>query len=180
MDHKMINGSVAGATGIVLLLGGFGTYALWTDSESTPSSTINSGVLDIAAGAALWEDASPDATSTSWTPGTDLVVPGDVIEQTQTFTVSGTGKNLAGEVTFDEGALTSAFGAYLTVDVVVTSDNAGVVNTSGNDFAFSDPFGTADLTAVVTYTFDSATPDQVAQNASAALAASTLTISQTR
>ena len=32
MNNKMIKGSVAGATGIVLLMGGFGTYALWSDS----------------------------------------------------------------------------------------------------------------------------------------------------
>ena len=40
MDNKMIKGSVAGATGIVLLMGGFGTYALWQDSATLGGSSV--------------------------------------------------------------------------------------------------------------------------------------------
>ena len=45
--NKMIKGSIAGATGIALLMGGFGTYALWSDSQGISSGTVQSGTLDI-------------------------------------------------------------------------------------------------------------------------------------
>ncbi len=180
--NTIVKGSLAGATGIALLMGGFGTYALWSDSETTGSSQVTAGELDIAANTATWADASTDAATTTWTPGTDLVVPGDVIKRTQTFTIKGTGKNLKGNVALSQGAVTkTAYGTYMTVGVDVTSNNASVTRSgTTNNYNFTAPFGSATLTAVVTYTFDSTTPNQVAQNATASLADSTFTISQTR
>lgn len=188
MNNKMIKGSIAGATGIVLLMGGFGTYALWSDTSDMEASGVTSGELDIASAAATWADASGDST-TAWNPNTDEIVPGDVIERTQVFTVKGSGKNLAGTIELSGGAVNDAAfakapgpGNWLTVDVDVTSSGGGVNETAtdSNAFAFDAPFGTQTLTAVVTYSFDEATTSQQAQNASATMAATTFTIAQVR
>lgn len=177
--NKMVKGSVAGATGIVLLMGGFGTYALWSDSSDMPGSSVTSGELDIAAGDVHWNDLATTGND-DWDPSNSnhLVVPGDVVTRTQTFAIKGTGKNLTGTVDFAPGTETNSSG--IEIDVAVTSDNATVTETAAgsNDFEFSAPFNTGTLTAVVTYTFPASTADQVDQNATAAIAQSTLTIAQ--
>jgi alternate signal-mediated exported protein len=179
--NKMVKGSLIGATGIVLLTGGFGTYALWQDSATLGSSTITSGTLDIAASSATWADASATKDDATWSPASDLMVPGDVVRRTQVFTLTGTGKNLAGKVTLTKGALSNTFSNQLTVDFDVTSDDIDVVeNGTTNEFSFNEPFDTAQLTAVVTYTFSPNATQQAAQNATATLADSTITIAQTR
>ena len=180
--NKMIKGSLVGGTGIALLMGGFGTYALWSDSGTAAGSSVSSGELDIAANTATWADASADATSATWNPASDVVVPGDVIKRTQTFTIKGTGKNLKGTISLAQGAVTkTGFGSYMNVAVDVTS-NSGTVTRNGstNDYTFAAPFGTATLTSVVTYSFDPNTPNQAAQAATASIADSTFTIQQTR
>jgi alternate signal-mediated exported protein len=175
--NKMIKGSVAGATGIVLLMGGFGTYALWSDSKQLNGSSVSSGELYIQRGTVAWADQAG-----AWNPAGDLVVPGDTITRTQTFTVKGTGKNLTGTIDFAQGALdTSEFGDWLDVTVAITESPDNVTITPGteaNDFVFSAPFGEATLTAVVTYDFDENTPAMDAQAATATLGNSTITIAQ--
>jgi alternate signal-mediated exported protein len=185
--NKMIKGSVAGATGIVLLMGGFGTYALWSDSADMEASKVTSGQLDIKAGDVTW-DGNGD-----WEIG-DLVVPGDVVTRTQEFTIKGTGKNLKGAIDFTQGAVDKAEFAnagtngadgpanWLDVDVDLTVSN-GVATEAvpgSNQFTFSSPFNTQTVTAVVTYTFDVNAEGVQAQRASATLENSGLVIRQTR
>jgi alternate signal-mediated exported protein len=174
--NKMIKGSMVGATGVALLMGGFGTYALWSDSSALPASSVSSGELDIAAGDVHWNDLAT-AGNDDWTAGTDKMVPGDTVTRTQTFAIKGNGKNLAGVVDFTQGGVTGNTNGF-KVKVEVSSDNAKVVAGAGNDFTFSSPFDTATLTAVVTYTLDSSVSNQVDQNATVALAESTLQIRQ--
>jgi len=182
--NKMVKGSLAGVAGVTLLLGSFGTYALWSDAEDIDASEVSSGVLDIKPGDTIWADASTGRTNDAWDSKTDLMVPGDEVTRTQTFTITGTGKNLTGTVKVDEGTLGDVanklnFGEYLMHTLVVTSDNAQVTRTGDtNGFAFKAPFGEADLTAVVTYTLAEGTPAQAAQDATAELTASTITIEQ--
>jgi alternate signal-mediated exported protein len=175
--NKMIKGSLAGATGVALLMGGFGTYALWSDSENLQVNGVQSGELDIATSAGVYDDANT-ATANDWT-STDKMVPGDKVTYTQTFTVKATGKNMKGNVVYTKPNLTNTF-AGLTNSVVITSDNANVVEsqTTPGTFAFTSPFGTATLKAVVTYTLPSGTTAQVDQNKSATLPAAAFTITQ--
>jgi alternate signal-mediated exported protein len=174
--NKMIKGSMVGATGVALLMGGFGTYALWSDSSTLPSSSVSSGELDIASGDVHWNDLAV-AGNDDWNAGSDKMVPGDTVTRTQTFAIKGTGKHLAGVVDFTQGGVTGNTTGF-TVDVKVTSDNATVVAGADNDFTFSSPFTSATLTAVVTYKLDSSVSNQVDQNATVALADSTLAIRQ--
>ena len=175
--NTMLKGSIAGATGIALLMGGFGTYAVWSDSEDLAANGVQSGDLTINTAAGSYDDANT-GTANDWTAG-DKMVPGDQVTYTQVFTVTGNGKNLAGTVSYTKPSLTSNF-VGLTHSVDVTSNNAAVVETpaDSNQFAFSEPFGTASLTAVVTYTLPSSTSGTTDQNKSATLPAAAFTITQ--
>jgi alternate signal-mediated exported protein len=103
--NKMFKGAVAGATGVALLAGGFGSFALFTNTEALPSGSLVTGVLTSAAGTTTYADRSPDATSATWDPATDEMVPGDVIEVAVPLTVTAKGKNLKGKVAFDGSAV---------------------------------------------------------------------------
>ena len=174
--NTMIKGSIAGATGIALLMGGFGTYALWSDSENLAAHSVQSGELDIATSAGVYDDAN-SAAANDWT-ATDKMVPGDKVTYTQTFTVKGSGKNLKGTIVYAKPSLTTTFtGLVDTVDI--TSSTAGITaGSTAGTFNFAQPFGTATLTAKVTYTLPAGTTNQVDQNKAATLPAAAFTISQ--
>ena len=77
---KSTKGAVAAGAAAVLLLGGAGTLAYWTDTASTPGATINTGHLDLTA----------LDCGTGWTlDGGDpfvaqLLVPGDTLTKSCT------------------------------------------------------------------------------------------------
>ena len=176
--NKMIKGSIAGATGVALLMGGFGTYALWSDSENLAANGVQSGELWVDTSTGVYDDAGTPAAD-DWTAD-DLMVPGDVVTYTQTFEVKGTGKNLQGTIALAPGALGgTATGIARTVEV--TSDDATIVrNADEVSFTFSDPFDTATLTAVVTYELPASTSGTTDQNKTATTPQSTFTIQQTQ
>lgn len=176
--NNMMKGSIAGATGIALLMGGFGTYAVWSDSENLAENGVQSGQLNIDTSAGTYDDANTGLAG-DWT-ASDKMVPGDTVTYTQAFTVKGDGKNLAGTISYTEPSLTTTFSPNLTYSVDVTSNSATVTETSpnSNQFEFSDPFGTATLTAVVTYTLPGSTSGTTNQNKAATLPAAAFTITQ--
>ncbi len=175
--NKMIKGSVAGATGVALLMGGFGTYALWSDSEQLAQNGVQSGDLTIDTVAGSYDDANTAAAG-DWV-ASDKMVPGDTITYTQTFTVTGTGKNLKGTIKLN--ALPMSPNGFSTADprrrrrpsstATITKDNA-------TDFSFAAPFGSATLTAKVTYVLPASTSGTTDQLKSATTPASTFTIAQ--
>jgi alternate signal-mediated exported protein len=174
--NTMIKGSIAGATGIALLMGGFGTYAMWSDSENLAANGVQSGELDIATSAGVYDDAN-SAAANDWT-ATDKMVPGDKVTYTQTFTVKGSGKNLTGTIAYVKPSLTNTFtGLTHTVDITSSTADITAAGTAGT-FTFAQPFGTATLTAKVTYTLPAGTGSQVDQNKAATLPAAAFTISQ--
>jgi alternate signal-mediated exported protein len=174
----MIKGSIAGATGVALLMGGFGTYALWSDSEDLEAGTVQSGELDIATSTGTWDDTRT-AGAGDWSASHKLV-PGDVVTYTQVFDVKATGKNMKGQITYTPATLTGDF-TTLQTDVDVTSNSGTVTETApdSNNFVFTGPFGTAELTAVVTYTLPASTSNQVDQDAEGTLPAAQFLIEQT-
>jgi len=134
--NKLLKGSIAGAAGIALLLGGAGTFALWNDSAAASGGTVQSGALSVALkGSAAWKDISADAVGgTTWAPATDKLVPGDTVTYTQQVDVTATGKNLKANLSFDpttvviDPLLTPAGATpYVTVGLVATK-----VGTTGN------------------------------------------------
>ncbi len=95
--NKMMKGSIAGATGVALLMGGFGTYALWSDSEQARCRTACSPVSSPSTPSPGAYDDTNTAAANDWS-ASDKMVPGDNITYTQTFTVTGTGNNLEGTI----------------------------------------------------------------------------------
>jgi alternate signal-mediated exported protein len=178
--NKIIRGAVAGCAGIALLTGGYGTFAVWTDSAGMAGGSITSGQLDIEAGTQVWDDVSTTAAD-DW-DATNLLVPGDTVSMTQTFDVTATGTNLAGTLEFDPATFAAGgFGTDLTHSVAVQTTNGLTVDaTDKNLWVFSSPLGvqSAAVTATVTYTFDSAA-DNTTQNATATLSDGAFTLSQT-
>ena len=63
----MLKGSIAGAAGVALLLGGAGTFALWNGDAAIAGATITAGTLTVEASEGTWSDgAGPiDPQSTS-------------------------------------------------------------------------------------------------------------------
>ncbi len=178
--NKMIKGSVAGATGIALLMGGFGTYAMWSQDATMGASQVKSGHMTIQAGDVHWNDLRV-AGADDWDAANALVVPGDSVSRTQTFNLTGTGKHLKGTVNIAAGAKSSDNAAdWYDIAVQVTSgDTTKIVPVANtNNFTFDAPFNTASVTAVVTYTIKDVT-GTTAQDATAGIADSTITIAQT-
>jgi len=80
MMNKPTKGALAAAAAGVLLLGGAGTLAFWTDTETTPGVTINTGHLDLTdldCGTGWTLDGGTAYTS-------QLLVPGDSLTKTCT------------------------------------------------------------------------------------------------
>ena len=177
---KTTKGALAGGAAGVLLLGGAGTVAYWTDSETVTGGAVNSGELSLTQETgqtcSSWTlDAAGGATT--YTPGTTLVVPGDVITKTCTYTVNASGAHLAATLGFEapsitgdaalDGALSPA-ASYTLASVAVTN---GAAITSANDGDV--------LVATITVTFASATSGLTAQNEAAVLDDISVSLTQT-
>jgi len=180
--NKTVKGSLAGAAGIALLMGGFGSYALWSDSQSFGSGSIASGTLDVASSAATLTDQNDAAWS-----GTDLMVPGDTVTRKQAFTFTGTGKNLKGSITFTPGTPTNQTNASsgvgdaadaFTVVAAVSSMGASVTQSAPGSNCWT--FQTSNLSALanttVTYVLNADRQDL--QNVTAAITNSKFDIVQ--
>jgi len=120
--NKLVKGSVAAATGIVLLMGGAGSLALWNDSADLTGGTVNSGTLTIASNAdGEWDDAL------------DFIVPGDTVTYTETFEVVAIGDNLDAELSSNIDTIVNGIdGSIATTEFdVVDALNAPVLPVSG-------------------------------------------------
>jgi len=182
--NKMIKGSVAGATGIALLMGGFGTYALWSDSEGLNSGSVQSGTLSIVSvGDATWKDVSTGAANTDWQANYKMV-PGDTVTMTRAVNIDAKGKNLA--VDFELSGLPTQkhWGDKLTVSATYDGQAlTGGADTNGYTFTKNaakpaDLDGSKDL--VVTFAFDASTSATAQQNQSLSLTGLNLSVTQTR
>lgn len=185
--HENTKAAFAATTAAVLLLGGAGTLASWNDSESISGGAIKSGKLSLT--------QADGQTCTAWVldtaggggafvPGTTLVVPGDVITRTCTYTVNATGEHLAATVglaspSFDE---TNALVSALTADAGYTIDADPVEAPAAATIADGAPITSANdgdvLSAAVSVTFNSATSGTTAQEMTATLDALTVSLTQ--
>jgi alternate signal-mediated exported protein len=181
--HNNTKAACAATAAAVLLLGGASTMASWNDSKTIAGGAIKSGSLSLT--------QETGQTCTAWTldeaggggafvPGTTLVVPGDVITRTCTYTVNATGEHLAATVglaspSFDEtNDLVSALTATATytrdpgTGAVALADNAAITSANDGDV----------LSAAVSVTFSSATSGTTAQEMTATLDALTVSLTQ--
>jgi len=163
--NKLVKGSIAGAAGIALLLGGAGTLAAWNDSASLASAgTISSGELKIA------------VTQTgAWDKSIAKIVPGDNLTFTEKLTVTAVGDNLSFDLGTNIETLVAAStfsSATVVSDFDVTKGGVAVSDLSGLEA------GVYVIDVTVTVDFPSSTAGVVDQNKSLDLSTATVTVTQ--
>lgn len=173
-NKKVLKGALTVATGTALLVGGFGSFALWSEQDPLPSAPITAGELSLQAQTESWVDESPDAAATAWDPETDELVPGDTVTMTVPLTVTAVGKNLAGSIHLDHAAFdVTAFGPNFSVDYdVAPTPEAGVTDEEDGSVSFLRGTMTDDVIQAegkVTFTLSSEASLSEAENANAVL-----------
>jgi len=152
--NKLVKGSIAGAAGIALLLGGAGTLATWNSSATvaTTGSNITAGTLDIKATTGTSGDGWRDATKTI-----DIaafkVVPGDVLTYTKTFDVTATGDNLTATSALGAGSIkpkTVGNPEDIALVAALAAPGATVISYKVDTVAAPTPITTASKKIVVT------------------------------
>ena len=102
--NKLTKAAIAGGAGIILLMGGAGTFAVWNDVSNAGAATITAGNLDIEPnGAGVW--------SVGGTPidiATYRIIPGTTLTYTSNFDVYAVGDGLTATVSLTEGSITAA------------------------------------------------------------------------
>lgn len=179
---KTARGAIAAVIAVLLLAGGFGSYALWNDSATLPGGTVHSGELTIATqGDGTWTDLNPvDSQSSDWDPATDKIVPGDRIELGQGVVITATGKNLVADLDVDTSGITGDPELVKNLDITVTLSKDGsddVVITPGTPVTItSADAGT--YSAHVVFELPDSVSGTTAQNESVDLSAVSYTLSQ--
>jgi alternate signal-mediated exported protein len=181
--HKNTKAAFAATTAAVLLLGGASTLASWNDSKNIDGGAIESGKLSLT--------QETGQTCTAWAldaaggggafvPGTTLVVPGDVITRTCTYTVNATGEHLAATVGLASPSFaeTNDLVTALTATATYTSDPGDGAVPLADDAAITDANDGDVLSAAVSVTFDAAIDGTTAQELTATLDALTVSLTQ--
>ncbi|WIA96001.1 alternate-type signal peptide domain-containing protein [Curtobacterium sp. MCBA15_004] len=161
--HKLVTGTIAGAVGVALLLGGAGTFALWNADASTAAARISSGTLSLrTADAGAWTDVTK-GRSASIDPAQVLMVPGNTYRFTQTLAIDATGNDLVADLTYAPQSITGDADllAATTKTLSVTSSSTSISETSPGTFEVRPTSGTATVQVVFTIALpESATTGQ--------------------
>ncbi|TFD65088.1 alternate-type signal peptide domain-containing protein [Cryobacterium sp. Hb1] len=101
---RILTGSIAGATGIALLLGGAGTFALWNSSAAIAGAPLTAGTLTVETeDVVFWTDQyGAEINMTDY-----KIVPGDVLTYTSFLDVTARGDNLHARLAIDHGSISS-------------------------------------------------------------------------
>lgn len=168
-------GVVSGVLGVVLLTGGAGTHARWSDSEGVGSGSLSAGSADLTldSPASVQLLSSQPSGSRTYVSGQSCPVPtgyqqcrvvtttlpeerlivGDTVRVAQSATLNATGTNLRGTVTVDTRQVvragTSALSAAATVTSTVTTPGGSTTALTGGQGSF--PVNVANNTGVGTY-----------------------------
>lgn len=154
---KFFQASLALVAAGVLLLAGYGTYALWSDSETLDGGSLSSGELAFAGtDPGVWRDAS------AGTPGTVIaditafqIVPGDVLTYTLTRTVEASGDNLVATLAADPATVTGDPELLADVDITTAVTVDGAATT-----AITEANDGQEVVATVSFAFDEASTNE--------------------
>ena len=185
----MITGSIAGAAGVALLLGGAGTFALWNADASIAGAIITAGTLTVEASESTWSDGAGATIN----PEEYFIVPGDTLTYATTLTVNAQGDNLHATLNVPENPIATPvsdadedlkLSQALAVTTSLTTVEDGVtVESLAEDGSFdvNASEGTQDYHVTVTVHFPSGAPgyDNDAQAGSVDLSAFDVTLTQT-
>lgn len=189
--NKIAKASIAGAAGVILLMGGAGSLAYWNNSQNLGSNgtTITAGTLSATpASAGAWSTSFNGGASTAGIPSN--IVPGDKLSFTQTFTVSASGSNLIFSVGVTNPTLDSAnklAAKLVPTGTAVVQKSDGTTATANGNGNYTVAAGVSKIVVTQTFTwgFGSAptangTGDNDAQGASYTLPSTgVVTLTQT-
>jgi alternate signal-mediated exported protein len=113
---KSTKGALAAGSAAVLLMGGAGTLAFWTDTVTVDGTDIQSGHLSLDLGSCDgWTLDGGDAYTDQ------LLVPGDTLTQDCTYTLDIAGEHFT-EVDFDVTLPSDVSAGALADEITVTTD----------------------------------------------------------
>ncbi len=139
--NSFVKGGIAAAAGLALLLGGAGSLAFWSDTESLNGGTVNSGTLALSSNA----DGAWDETITN-------IVPGDVITYTETFEIEAVGDNLEAELTTNIDDLTVGItGVDVAETFTLLDSGSNPVTATAGVYTLSPDTYTLTVQIVVTF-----------------------------
>lgn len=173
--NKLIAGSIAGAAGIAILLGGAGSFALWTATDTVNAGQIKAGTLTLdAVGTGVWTNVTNTPTAVI-DPATFKIVPGNTLEYSQDLTIVASGDDLSAILTSNGGAITGTItGLTTSLEATSTSPNVTVV---GGAITVTDSATPATVHAVLTVAYPVGSTD--GQDGTASFTDATFTLSQT-
>ena len=113
---KSSKGAVAAAAAGVLLLGGAGSLAFWSATDSVAGIGVTAGQLKLSAPTCTgWTfDGSESTPNKAYVPATDKIVPGDVLTQSCDYTITAKGEHLRANLTTSSGGSAGPLNDYLT------------------------------------------------------------------
>ncbi|HWJ82692.1 MAG TPA: alternate-type signal peptide domain-containing protein [Nocardioides sp.] len=129
---KTTKGAIAAGGAAVLLLGGAGTLAYWTDSQTVPGGSFSTGSLGLGAPSCSgWTYTSTNAAATT-------LVPGDQVAEDCSFVITASGDHLSAALTTPNNLTLPAPAGTTTWSATVNTTyqlNGGAVTevTSAND-----------------------------------------------
>lgn len=118
---RLLKGTIAGAAGIALLLGGAGTFALWqVQDEIGSEAVITKGHLEIASSAGAWHDVTfDDSDGPIANIENYLIAPGAVLEYRANLRVVAEGENLRARFDVATGELVEMYDGNVDKQVFV-------------------------------------------------------------
>lgn len=148
--NKLTKGIIVGGAGLVLVMGGTASLALWNGSANVDAGPVDSGVMTISAVAGTWSEAI-----TLW-------VPGDTATYKTNLTVTLSGDHLSTELALDptsitgDAALLEALDIDLAIGTITGGGTATAVAGKANTFKVTSntPKVATALTVPVTVTVD--------------------------
>lgn len=190
--NKLLKGSIAGAAGIALLLGGAGTFAFWNDSVAIDSAVVTAGTLKVTpTTAGAWSYSQGGADIAISDLANFAIVPGTVLKYTRTMTIGATGQGMVASLALTGGSIAAnsaaaadvALAAELTKTAQLAVTGTGIVGTSpGTSFTVTPGNGAVSAAATVTVTLsfpNKATAQNGAQAGKVKLDALAVTLTQT-
>lgn len=162
---KSTKGAVAAVAAGVLLLGGAGSLAYWSDEADVDGGSVNSGSIELAA---------TDCADAPWTHTEDgsevgLIVPGDTIEKECEATLVLEGDHIGATVELDADALDDVEGELgQELEASATIPDGPVTGE-----------GTHDVSVTIAVEFPGEPATNASQDGAASLNGLTLTATQT-
>lgn len=147
--NKMTKGAIVTAAGVMLLVGGGGTLAVWNVQQDAEAGVVASGDLNLETGEGVWTVAGVEGPVTIPDINTYQIVPGDTLTYTQTVDITLDGNNISANLSVvnADGANTGFVeGTYTTSAVTLTKDDVAIANPLDEDDDVTD--------AVASVTFD--------------------------